>query len=317
MKKGTLRGLLCAGLLVVLTACGGGSKFDVSIKENIETEYGEELDHSILFDSEKSEKDIAVKEVKDFDPKKIGEQEITVVFALGDETQEETVKVNVKDTKAPEITFKSETVEIALRDSFDAASNLESVKDPVDGVIAQSNDNTITESGYYFGGDPIASEVGEYTVTVIAFDKNGNRAEKSYKLVIKEKSQETSSTTQPQQNAPTQSGSQAPSQSNQSSSGSSSSSSQPAPSQPKTVCPNGNEPKNPDLPCDAFISGSYNEAYRDASGNIMAFPNAEAAWDWAYDVMSNDKAFDIYSSFATLPLGKNDGTQCDGVVFFK
>ena len=220
MKKGTLRGLLCAGLLVVLTACGGGSKFDVSIKENIETEYGEELDHSILFDSEKSEKDIAVKEVKDFDPKKIGEQEITVVFALGDETQEETVKVNVKDTKAPEITFKSETVEISLRDSFDAASNLESVKDPVDGVIAQSNDNTITESGYYFGGDPIASEVGEYTVTVIAFDKNGNRAEKSYKLVIKEKSQETSSTTQPQQNAPTQSGSQAPSQSNQSSSGS-------------------------------------------------------------------------------------------------
>ena len=195
-----------------------------------------------------------MKEVRDFDKMKIGEQEITVVFALGEDTQEEKVKINVKDTKAPEITFKSEKVEITLGDEINTATNIESVKDPVDGDIKKSDDNTITKDGYFITAD-IKSEVGEYTVTVTAFDKNGNRAEKSYKLVIKEKSQETSSTTQPQQNAPTQSGSQAPSQSNQSSSGSSSSSSQPAPSQPKTVCPNGNEPDNPNLPCETFIAG--------------------------------------------------------------
>ena len=319
MKRGILKSLVCAGLLVVLCACGSNG-FDVVINENIEAEYGEELDHTILYDAEKSEKDLTVKEVRDFDKMKIGEQEITVVFALGEDTQEEKVKINVKDTNAPEITFKSETVEITLGDSFDASANIESVKDPVDGDITRSDDTTITENGYFVMAD-IKTEAGEYTVTVTAFDVNGNKAEKSYKLVIKEKSQETASTSQPQQPVASQGGtqSQAPAQSNQSSSGSNASSgSQPAPSQPKTVCPNGNEPKNPDLPCDAFISGSYNEAYRDASGNIVAFPTAEEAYDWAWDEMlNNPEIVQNYSSFATIPLGKNDGTQCDGVVFFK
>lgn len=190
MKRGILKSLVCAGLLVVLCACGSNG-FDIVINENIEAEYGEELDHTILYDAEKSEKDLTVKEVRDFDKMKIGEQEITVVFALGEDTQEEKVKINVKDTNAPEITFKSESVEITLGDSFDASANLESVKDPIDGDIAQTSDSTITKNGYFFGGDPISSEVGEYTITVTAFDKNGNKSEKSYKLIIKEKQTES------------------------------------------------------------------------------------------------------------------------------
>lgn len=314
MKRGILRSLVCASLLVILAACGG-NVFDIAINENIEVEYGEELDHTILYDAEKSEKDLTVKEVRDFDKMKIGEQEITVVFALGEDTQEEKVKVNVKDTKAPEITFKSETVEITLGDSFDANANIESVKDPVDGDIKHSTDNTITQDGYFTTAD-IKSEAGEYTVTVTAFDKNGNKAEKSYNLVIKEKDTENN-----QEVANNQGGaSQKPSNNNgysnngggQTNSGNSGGSTA-APS--RKVCPNGNEPFDPNLPCDAWYAGGYDQCYRDASGNIVVFPSSEAAWDWAKEVMTNDRSFDIYSNFVTTPISKNDGSHYYGVSF--
>ena len=319
MKKNIMKGLFSIGLLVVLSACGGSAKVD--LKENIEIEYGSDLKVEDLTDQE----DIQLKEIKEYDNKKLGEQKVSAVFVDADEKEiEQEVTVTVKDTQAPEITFKNDTMEITLGDEIDTASNIESVKDPVDGVIKQSTDNTITQNGYFITSD-VKSEAGEYTVTITAFDKNGNKAEKTYKLIIKEKSQETVSTSQAQQPVASQSGtqSQAPSQSNQSSSGSNASSgsqpapSQPAPSQPKVVCPNGNEPDNPNLPCETFIAGALENAYKDASGNIMAFPTAEAAWDWAYDVMSNDKSFDIYSRFATVPLWRNDQTSWDGVVFFK
>ena len=51
-------------------------------------------------------------EVKNFDAKKTGEQEITVIFTNADEkTKEETIKISVKDTKKPVIKLKKEKVE--------------------------------------------------------------------------------------------------------------------------------------------------------------------------------------------------------------
>ena len=159
---------------------------------------------------------------------------------------------------------------------------------------------------------------------MIAFDKNGNKAEKSYKLVIKEKSQETASTSQAQQPVASQSGtqSQAPSQSNQSSNGSNASSgSQPAPSQPKTVCPNGNEPQDPNLPCNAWYSGGFDQCYKDSSGNVVTFPSSRTAYDWADAQMMNpDPSQNFqriygYSNFVTTPIGKNDNTHYYCVSF--
>ena len=313
MKKNIMKGLFSIGLLVVLSACGGSAKVD--LKENIEIEYGSDLKVEDLTDQE----DIQLKEIKEYDNKKLGEQKVSAVFVDADEKEiEQEVTVTVKDTQAPEITFKNDTMEITLGDEIDTASNIESVKDPVDGDIKKSEDHTITEDGYFITSD-IKTEAGEYTVTVIAFDKNGNKTEKSYQLVIKEKSQETSSTTQPQQSSQ---GSYQTPQSNQSggsnTGGTVTEQPTPEPSQPKFVCPNGNEPIDPNLPCETILTGradNYSQCYKDSSGNIMAFPTAEAAWDWAYNVMSNDKAFDIYSSFVTTPLMKNDGTECDCVTF--
>ena len=312
MKK-MMQTWLCVGMLMTMAACGGSAKVD--LKENIEIEYGSDLKVEDLTQQE----GIQLKEIKEYDNKKLGEQKLTVIFIDVDEKEiEQEITITVKDTQAPQITLESEMVEVTLGDEIDTTSNIESVKDPVDGDIKQSTDNTITKDGYFTTSD-IKSEAGEYTVTVTAFDKNGNKAEKAYKLVIKEKGEATEN--QPVsaiQGGQSQSSSNSslPSQSNQSSNGSNASSgSQPAPSQPKVVCPNGNEPIDPNLPCNAWYSGGFDQCYKDASGNPMVFPSSEAAWDWAYDVMSNNKEFDIYSSFVTTPIGKNDNTHYYCVSF--
>ena len=183
---------VCAMMILVV---GCSKELKVTIKDNIEVEYGDKLDNSILFDKEQSDEGIAVKEVKNFDAKKTGEQEIIVVFSDSDEkTKEETIKVTVKDSKKPVIKLKKEKVEITAGDKFDAASNIESVKDPVDGDIKKSEDKKLTKNGYLITSDVNAKKAGSYTVKVTAYDVNGNKAESSYKVTVKKKPQEQTPT---------------------------------------------------------------------------------------------------------------------------
>ncbi len=182
---------------MLLTACSSDLK--VTVKGNLEIEYGDKLDNSLLFDKDNSDEGITVKEVKNFDAKKTGEQEIIVVFSDSEKTKEETIKVSVKDTKKPVIKLKKEKLEITAGDKFDAASNIESVEDPVDGDLEKSEDKKLTKNGYLITSDVNAKKAGSYTVKVTAYDVNGNKAESSYKVTVKKK---------PQEQAPTQNNNQ-------------------------------------------------------------------------------------------------------------
>jgi len=196
MKKMSI--LVVSAMMFLVVGCSKDLK--VAVKDNLEVEYGDKLDHSLLFDKDNSDEGITVKEVKNFDAKKTGEQEITVIFTNADEkTKEETLKVTVKDTKKPVIKLKKEKVEITAGDKFNAASNIESVKDPVDGDIKKSEDKKLTKNGYLITSDVNAKKAGSYTVKVTAYDVNGNKAESSYKVTVKKK---------PQEQAPTQSNNQ-------------------------------------------------------------------------------------------------------------
>ncbi len=196
MKKFSV--LAACAMMILVVGCSKDLK--VAVKDNLEVEYGDKLDHSLLFNKDNSDEGIAVKEVKNFDAKKTGEQEITVIFTNADEkTKEETLKVTVKDTKKPVIKLKKEKVEITAGDKFDAASNIESVKDPVDGDIKKSEDKKLTKNGYIITSDVNAKKAGSYTVKVTAYDVNGNKAESSYKVTVKKK---------PQEQAPTQNNNQ-------------------------------------------------------------------------------------------------------------
>ena len=183
MKKIIGSVLLC----VLLCACG---KASVEVKEGIVIEYGAELKAEDLTDEK-----VTLKEVKVFDAKKAGGQKVTVVFVNEkDKEIEAEITLEVKDTKKPVIKLKKEKVEITAGDKFDAASNIESVKDPVDGDLKKSEDKKLTKNGYIITSDVNAEKAGSYTVKVTAYDVNGNKAESSYKVTVKKKPQEQTPT---------------------------------------------------------------------------------------------------------------------------
>ena len=183
MKKIIGSVLLC----VLLCACG---KASVEVKEGIVIEYGAELKAEDLTDEK-----VTLKEVKSFDAKKAGEQKVTAIFVNEkDKEIEAEITLEVKDTKKPVIKLKKEKVEITAGDKFDAASNIESVEDPVDGDLEKSEDKKLTKNGYLITSDVNAKKAGSYTVKVTAYDVNGNKAESSYKVTVKKKPQEQAST---------------------------------------------------------------------------------------------------------------------------
>ena len=125
--------------------------------------------------------------VKELDTKKVGLINIVFTVCLDDTCQEFIEQAEIKDTKNPEIKLKKETVEITEGDKFDPTSNIESVKDPIDGNIKKSYENNITKDGYIITNDVKTDKAGKYTVKIIAYDVNGNKAERSYKVTVKEK----------------------------------------------------------------------------------------------------------------------------------
>lgn len=171
--------------LLVLAGCSAALHVDV--KEKIVLEYGDVTKLENFTD----QKGVSLKEVKNFDGKKLGEQNITVVFVNDDgkESSEE-ITVTVKDTKLPEIVLHKETVEITEGDAFDGKANVSSVKDPVDGDLPFSDKKDLNKNGYVLNGNVDVHKPGEYKVSVIAFDKNGNKAMKEFRVKVKENKKE-------------------------------------------------------------------------------------------------------------------------------
>ena len=95
------------------------------------------------------------------------------------------VKFTVKDTKAPEISFETETIELTEGDEFDILSNLTGVKDPVEGSLERSDE--LKDSTYTVSSDLDTSVPGDYTVTVKARDNHGNETESVYYVSVAEK----------------------------------------------------------------------------------------------------------------------------------
>ena len=106
---------------------------------------------------------------------------------LDDTCKEFTQKLEIKDTKNPEINLKNEKIEITENDDFDPTSNIASVTDIIDGDIKKSDDKELTKDGYVIDSNVDTKKAGSYTVKIIAYDKNGNKTEKEYAVTVKEK----------------------------------------------------------------------------------------------------------------------------------
>ena len=178
--------VLCCFLLI---SCS--STIRISLKEGVTIEYGEEVISSSLYDAKQSDEDISLTEVKKYDAKQLGEQQITLVFTKGEKIKEVKTSVTVKDTKAPAITLKEEVIEINVGDEYDLNSNVDSVKDPIDGDIKYSKDN-VEKDGYYLIENSYSNKsVGTYEIALIAIDKNGVQSEKKFTVMVKEKVQKS------------------------------------------------------------------------------------------------------------------------------
>ncbi|MDE6475555.1 MAG: DUF5011 domain-containing protein, partial [Erysipelotrichaceae bacterium] len=138
-------------------------------------EYGSEtIDYQSFIEESVGEVTVPTEMI---DTKEIGSKELIYKVSKEGYEKEEKVSVEVKDTKAPEITLKEESVTIEVGAEFDPKSNVESVADPVDGAIEE----------YEVTHNIDVNVAGEYTVTIKATDKNGNVIEKTYTVVVKEK----------------------------------------------------------------------------------------------------------------------------------
>ncbi|MFR5017026.1 MAG: bacterial Ig-like domain-containing protein, partial [[Clostridium] innocuum] len=153
---------IAAMAALVLTGCNKDLK--VTPTDKLTVEYGDKLDNNKLFDAKKSDKNIKVDKVQDFNAKKVGDQTLKVTFTDGDKTIQKDVKITVKDTKKPEIVLKKDKVTIAAGDKLDLKDNVKSVKDPVDGVLKYSG-KEIKKSGYYIDkGKLNTKKAGTYEV---------------------------------------------------------------------------------------------------------------------------------------------------------
>ena len=176
---------IAAVAALVLTGCNKDLK--VTPADKLTIEYGDKLDNNKLFDAKKSDKNIKVDKVQDFNAKKVGDQTLKVTFTDGDKTIQKDVKITVKDTKKPEIVLKKDKVTITAGDKIDLKDNVKAVKDPVDGNLKYS-DKEIKTSGYYVDkGKLNTKKAGTYEVIVKAFDANGNKTEKKFKVIVKKK----------------------------------------------------------------------------------------------------------------------------------
>ncbi len=142
--------------------------------------------HTWEIEASKSEIDLSV----------LGESEIEYILSTKDSMggtvkKSFTKKIVVSDTKAPEISFDNDNIPMTAGSAI--PDNNITVSDPVDGALelVENEPAKTAESGrvYEKGWYTVSHEIdpakeGEYTVTITASDKNGNRTEKTYTVTV-------------------------------------------------------------------------------------------------------------------------------------
>lgn len=172
------------------------SSIDISVSKTAMIEYGSpNYDIRQVVDSVDGEI-VSIKQ--DIDTSKVGSQKIVVEVEKNQIVKEVPIIVEVKDTIAPKIQLKEDTMSLTAGDSFDMLSNLSSVYDKVDGKLEYQQKeivNDAVDTNYYtVEGNVDSNTPGTYQVTVKAVDKYGNSSSVTYSVEVSEKVDEVIST---------------------------------------------------------------------------------------------------------------------------
>lgn len=184
MKKTLRTGMI----LLCMIGCTQPSKPEEKItipelkKDTFIIEYGQpiRLDKQDVLDT--TEQEIldtvkvnlsSVKNEKDKKYPAVGEYKVKISFEIADKKHEREVKVEVKDTEAPQFTKSKKRVEI---DQDDTAYDFNK-----DFKIRDLSDHTIS-----FETDEVKFKIpGEYEARAVAQDRYGNKKTKTFTVVIK------------------------------------------------------------------------------------------------------------------------------------
>lgn len=132
--------------------------------------------------------DISLK--KSINTKKIGTQDIVVIATKNGVKKEIPMKVEIKDTTAPNIEIKEENISVSVGEDYNVLNNLKSVSDKVDGNIEYQQKEVVNDevdTNYYtVYGNVDTEEEGVYPVTVKAVDKYGNLSSVTYNIEVKD-----------------------------------------------------------------------------------------------------------------------------------
>lgn len=111
----------------------------ITFNEITEIEYGTK-NYDVEKELVKEVKNAKIKNIPEIDTMKIGEQTLNFILVKDNLEKDVEYTINIKDTKTPEIKLKNNSIEITVNDKFDIKSNIESVKDPIDGDISYNKD---------------------------------------------------------------------------------------------------------------------------------------------------------------------------------
>ena len=149
-------------------------------------EYGESFDPLTLI--KKCSGEVIYQE--SIDTTKIGKHKITFVVKENQVTKEFAFEIEVRDTKAPDITLTKEKDSIELGSQLNITQYIKSVKDNADGDLTYKKDKDVKSGdvGFYTYHSQVDTQKnGKYIVTIIAIDKSGNKAKKELAITVQKK----------------------------------------------------------------------------------------------------------------------------------
>ncbi|MGI6220254.1 MAG: hypothetical protein ACOYIP_00025 [Coriobacteriales bacterium] len=204
LAKALAIAITLACTLTLLTACTSQEEMDAQALEEAEftatttvLEYSDkEVDPLSLVECTDEAVEVGTEDTIDLSS--VGDQEVAYTLTLGSTTRSQTATFTVRDTKSPTIKLAKDKVEIDQGGSFDPASNVEQVSDPVDGDLQESSEHLgeteddpgnqrYYDAGWYaIDGDYDTDAPGTYTLTITACDVHGNRTTKTFELTVAE-----------------------------------------------------------------------------------------------------------------------------------
>ncbi|MGN1345076.1 MAG: D-alanyl-D-alanine carboxypeptidase family protein [Traorella sp.] len=143
----------------------------IVFKNNIQIEYGDEVDFKDYIDSYEGE----IKDISTIDTMKIGYQEVRVTLIKKDVERVFEKKVMIVDTQRPIIEFKKDQIVIGYGQEYDPNENIERVYDVIDGELDYQIDSSLD-----------SYKPNTYYIKVSCHDINGNKTTKEFSVQVKE-----------------------------------------------------------------------------------------------------------------------------------